>query len=126
MIDGMTCLTFCLVIASKRTVSWRCGDRSLDRRNGGWGNIHEQGGIDHPPVTLTAKPTSDENYKSKGQPNDLFEDIQKLGVKGAKMADGRAERPPPSQSGNGVTVTGNGALTERATVEPCDRTIVVL
>ena len=42
----------------------------------GGGNILEKGGIEHPLVVLTAKPTPDENNQSKGQLKDLCEDIQ--------------------------------------------------
>ena len=77
-------------------------------------DIHEKGGIDRPPVILTAKPTPNENYRSKGQLNGLFEDMQKLGSQSSAQRWLMAEpNVRLGQVTDPVTVTGNGTKARR-------------
>ena len=74
MIDGTTWFAFCLVVASKKTVSRSCGDR----RNRG-GTYLKKAALITPPVVLNEKPTSDENNQSKGQLNEDMRIAREIG-----------------------------------------------
>jgi len=84
------------------------------------------GGMDHPPVTwpvtLTAKPTCDENYQSKGQLNALLEDMQivrelrsQSGVRRCPMA-----RTEDAMTGRDWETERNGGATRTAEAESTD------
>ena len=73
MTDGTTWSTFCLVVASKSVMWW---SEEWGPLGGTYINMKKAPTCDHVTCHPHCRPTSDENYQSKGELNDLFEDMQ--------------------------------------------------